>query len=542
MTTYLSVEFRDKDRAKALGARWDGTARQWYVPADKDLAPFAEWLPVAIGVQADTDTPTSTLPVTADKGITLTALLNQIGRAVEAAIPRAVWVRAELSEVNGRTGHYYLDLVERDETTGKQLAKTRAMIWSAQAQPLISKFCQATGVDFAPGIKVLLAVQPQFSAQYGLSLVVTDIDPSFTLGDMAAKLKAIRDQLRAEGIIDANKRYPKPTDFFRVAVIAPDGAAGLGDFVAEAQRLVDFGICSFQIIGATFQGDRALPTLLDALQQAFAEHAIEPFDAVVIIRGGGAVADLHWLNELPLARLICQAPMPIYTGIGHEKDSTVLDEAANQSFGTPSKLILFLQQTILHAANTALDNFQCSAGKALDMVRLAEARSAELLQQAIAGADRQLQAADHAMATAHTSIQRDAASLLQRAETEAHRQLDTINQSAVAGANAAQQRVETLVAGIQTAAGTLIQRAEEKTAEHWQSTKQLAAQQLDRGETEYRRLMTEVLALGPQATLNRGFAVAKAGGKPITTAEEARRQKTLEIEFKDGTVAVQTVN
>lgn len=534
MTTYLIVSFRDKERAKALGARWNPGTKQWYVPTGLELGPFAEWLPADL--QKSVAAPPA-LVTDAYKGITLTSLLNQIGKAVEAALPQAIWVRAELSEVNNRSGHYYLDLVERDEATGKQVAKTRAMIWASNAAALIQKFCQATGGDFAPGIKVLLAVQPKFSAQHGLSLVVSDIDPSFTLGDMAAKLKAIRDQLRQEGIFDANKQYPTPKDFFRIAVIAPEGAAGLGDFVAEAQRLVDYGICTFDIIGATFQGDRALPALVKAFREVSTKHSQQSFDALAIIRGGGAVADLHWLNELHLARLVCEAPMPVYIGVGHEKDSTILDEVANQSFGTPSKLILFLQQTILHAASTALEHFQAIGSRAFDLTRIAETRIGELMQLINTGADRELRAAEHSMEISHTSIQRDAVNALQNAEQAAARQMDIINQSAVALANNSQQCVEAMVASIQAASINLIRRAEERAAENWLTTRQLATQQVDRAETEYRRLMSETLALGPAATLKRGFSVVTSAGKPITTAEEARQKHAIEIEFKDGLVA-----
>src|SRR5690606_37877638 len=196
-------------------------------------------------------------------------------------------------------------------------------------------------------IKLLVQVRPSFKAQYGFSLEILDIDPDFTLGDLEAKKREIRTRLQQEGLWGRNKGLAQPWDYQRVLVLAPQGAAGLGDFQAEAVRLQTYGICRFTYCFSRFQGEGAAREMKASLLQAFEEWARPlPGDAVVIIRGGGAVNDLAWLNDYELARAVCEMPVPVLTGIGHERDSTVLDEIANIRFDTPSKVIAGIERAI----------------------------------------------------------------------------------------------------------------------------------------------------------------------------------------------------
>lgn len=196
-------------------------------------------------------------------------------------------------------------------------------------------------------------------AQYGFSLDIDAIDPAYTLGELEARKQGIRAQLQAEGVFAANKQLPPPWDFQAVLVVAPTGGAGPKDFQAEADRLQSLGICRFTYALSRL-GEGAPAEIRHALQAALGQGTgigAIPFDAVAIIRGGGAVNDLAWLNDYGLARLICDLPIPVMTGIGHERDSTLLDEVAHTRYDTPSKVIAYIEQRIIQRVGEIKANF-----------------------------------------------------------------------------------------------------------------------------------------------------------------------------------------
>ena len=203
-------------------------------------------------------------------------------------------------------------------------------------------------------IKILCLARVRFDVLYGLDLIIEDVDPAFTLGDLAAKLRRIRERLTQERLYDLNRRLPAPAEFVRVAVISPETSAGLGDFRREADRLQAAGLCDFSFFPATFQGMEAPSSLRTAVNEVLAAHRQRPFNALAIIRGGGSVTDLAWLDDLELARLVCRCPVPVFTGIGHERDDTILDEVAHRRFDTPSKVALHITQAIRDNALGAL--------------------------------------------------------------------------------------------------------------------------------------------------------------------------------------------
>lgn len=215
-------------------------------------------------------------------------------------------------------------------------------IWKSKATAITAKFEEATGEGLRSDIKILCLAKVRFDPLYGLDLIIEDVDPSYTLGDLAAKLARIRDWLVREDLYERNKALPAPVEFVRVAVISPETSAGLGDFRRETDRLQQAGLCEFLFFGATFQGIDAPSSLRTAVNEALAAHRQRPFDALVIIRGGGSVTDLAWVNDLELARLLCRSPIPVVTGIGHERDNTILDEIAHHRFDTPSKVALHI--------------------------------------------------------------------------------------------------------------------------------------------------------------------------------------------------------
>lgn len=281
--------------------------------------------------------------------------LYELGRLIRLTLreglPDAYWVQAELSEVReAYNGHCYIELVQKAERGNTLLAKARGTIWANVYKMLKPYFESSTGQAFTAGIKVLLQVSVEYHEQYGLSLTVHDIDPTYTLGDMARRRKEILQQLGEEGVLTLNKELPMPMLPQRVAVISAAGAAGYGDF---CDQLVGnpYGFVFYpKLFPAVMQGDRVEETIIAALDHIAAEQ--EWWDVVVIIRGGGATSDLSGFDTYALAANCAQFPLPIITGIGHERDDTVLDMVAHTRVKTPTAAAEYLVATLVEAAAT----------------------------------------------------------------------------------------------------------------------------------------------------------------------------------------------
>ena len=364
----LLVPYVEKEDAKALGARWDKDRKVWFAPPGVDPSTLGRWLPKGF-TPPTAEEPTS--PSEPERGTALIDLLAQVREAIEQGLPDTVWVRAEVSELRGKNGHVYLSLAERNER-GDVLAQAKGVIWKSRAADIAAKFERATGEGLRTDIKILCLARVRFDVLYGLDLIIEDVDPSYTLGDLAAKLARIRERLRRDGLYDRNKGLPAPVEFVRVAVISPSTSAGLGDFRRETDRLQHAGLCDFIYYNATFQGTEAPSSIRTAVNEALAAHRQRPFDALVVIRGGGSVTDLAWLNDLELALLLCRSPIPVFTGIGHERDGTILDEIAHRRFDTPSKVALHIASTIKDNALAALadlDRIEAQVGRILTRER-----------------------------------------------------------------------------------------------------------------------------------------------------------------------------
>ena len=309
---YLNIDFKDKEQVKSLGARWDGAIKKWYVPDGLDLNNFSKWLPKEFPIE--NSIASNNNQEISNKGITLSQLLQKVSQAIKHIDPQLEWIKAEVSEVSVHvSGHCYLELIEM--SNGKLLCKSKAIIVKDDCPGLFDKFKQLTGDFLKPGMQVLLLVKLHFSIQYGFSLYIKDLDPTYTIGDLAAKLVAIRDTLQKEGIYNKNKQLKLPMDFTRVAVLSPNAAAGLGDFKREASLLESYKLCSFYYYTAQFQGLEAGEELANILNEIFVAHNEIDFDVIVIIRGGGSAIDLAWLNDYRIAKLICESQVVVYSGL-----------------------------------------------------------------------------------------------------------------------------------------------------------------------------------------------------------------------------------
>lgn len=268
-------------------------------------------------------------------------------------MPDAYWVHAELSEVReAYNGHCYVELIQKAEHGNTLMAKVRATIWANVYKMLKPYFEHATGQTFTSGLKVLLQVSVEYHEQYGMSLTIHDIDPTYTLGDMERRRREIIQQLEEEGVLSLNKELPMPLLPQRIAVISASGAAGYGDFCSQ---LIDnpYGFVFYpKLFPAVMQGDRVESTVIAALNLIEAQR--DEWDAVVIIRGGGATSDLSGFDTYALAANCAQFPLPIITGIGHERDDTVLDIVAHTRVKTPTAAAEYLIASFAVAA-TNLD-------------------------------------------------------------------------------------------------------------------------------------------------------------------------------------------
>ena len=263
-----------------------------------------------------------------------------VGEVIDQTFTRSYWVEAELSEIRERGGHCYMSLVEKDEGRNTPVAQAQARCWRNRWLMMRPYFERITGQQLHAGMKVMLQVHPQFHALYGFSWIVDDINPEFSLGDMMRHRQEILRQLKEEGVIDLNKQIPLPRFAQRIAVVSSATAAGFGDFQNQLEQN-EWGLnFTLQLFPATMQGEQVEPSVIAALNEIY--HKMDQFDAVVIIRGGGAAADLSGFDSLLLAENVANFPLPIITGIGHERDESVIDFVSHTRVKTPTAAAAFL--------------------------------------------------------------------------------------------------------------------------------------------------------------------------------------------------------
>lgn len=295
-----------------------------------------------------------------EKALTLYELNSLVRETIEEELHQEYWVEAELSEVREVRGHCYMQLVQYDRHEGTKgrknentpIAQASAKCWQSSWQLLRPHFEKETGQRIHAGMKVLLQVYAQFHENYGFSWIVTDIDPTYTMGDMARKRQEIIRQLKEEGVFDLQKELVLPLFSQRIAVISSANAAGYGDFVNQLENN-EYGFrFQTQLFPAVMQGEEVEKSVIAALEKVFSwsvecgvrseNSSSQPFDCVVIIRGGGATADLSGFDTLALAENVANFPIPVITGIGHERDESILDMVSHTRVKTPTAAAAFL--------------------------------------------------------------------------------------------------------------------------------------------------------------------------------------------------------
>ena len=310
--------------------------------------------------------------------LSLLELNNLVRGAVSEAFPGTCWVRAEMSDVrtNASSGHCYLEFIEKNPITGQLVARARGSIWAKTFRMLKPYFEMETGQLFASGLKVLVKVSVEFHELYGYSLTVLDIDPAYTLGDMLRKRMEIIRQLKEEGVFTLNKELPLPVLPKRIAVITSPTAAGYEDFLNQlANNKAGYPFYP-KLFPALMQGERTEESVIAALDRIY--HHIDCFDVVVIIRGGGSTSDLNSFDSYLLAANCAQFPLPVITGIGHERDDTILDMVAHTRMKTPTAVAEFLIGR-MDAAAEELEDLQQEVSELASTILLKQKNFLQLL-------------------------------------------------------------------------------------------------------------------------------------------------------------------
>jgi len=276
-----------------------------------------------------------------DQQLSLYQLQQQVKGSLDDTFSMPVWVKAEISEMTvNRSGHCYLDLIETETGTDTVIARCRATIWSYTFRMLKPYFETTSGQVFTEGLKVLLQAKIEYHEVFGFSLNVRDIDPVYTLGDLARQRREIIRKLQEDGVFEMNKELELPLVTQRVAIISSPTAAGLQDFLDQLHNNPQQFVFYTKLFPAVMQGNEAPRSIMNALDLIFEYE--DMFDAVVIIRGGGAQIDLACFDQYELAFNVAQFPLPVITGIGHDKDDTVIDLVAHTRMKTPTAVAEFL--------------------------------------------------------------------------------------------------------------------------------------------------------------------------------------------------------
>lgn len=422
------------------------------------------------------------------------------------------WVIAELSDVSERGGHCYMELVEKDDR-GVTIARLRGTIWANNfAYKIKPKFEQITGQKFKSGLKVMLFGSASFHEQYGLSFNITDVDPSFTIGDMERIRREIIETLTREGVVNCNRMLQMPRVPQRIAIISAKGAAGYGDFMNQLQsNPVGFKFYT-HLFEATMQGETTSNSVIKALNDI--EMTIDLWDCVVIIRGGGATSDLNGFDNLELARRVAMFALPVVVGIGHERDRTVLDDIANVRVKTPTAaaewLIMCAQQTLDQAL--ALAN-----------------QVARYVKDRTSGASKQLSHIEGTIPIiAKQQIIKSKSNLAAIASA-----LPYMTKNKILSAN---RTIDALARDVQHSAIGKISAAQTYLKTMSDALANAAPKAIANQDKRLKALENIVEALSPQKTLRRGFSLTKVNGKTVKSIDQLADKDVITTYLADGEI------
>ena len=423
-----------------------------------------------------------------DETLTLLELNSMVRMTIERTLNREYWVEAELSECRESKGHCYMELIQKDEQSNTPVARAQAKCWRSTWAMAGPYFTRITGQQLHAGMKVRLKVYAQFHEAYGFSWIVSDIDPNFTLGDMARRRQEIIRQLREEGIFDLQKELSLPLPCLRIAVVSSATAAGYGDFAAQ---LADTPF-AFQtrLFPATMQGEQVEQSIIKALNDIYS--SLDMFDCVVIIRGGGATADLSGFDTLALAENVAQFPLPIITGIGHDRDESILDMVSHLRVKTPTAAA----QHLIDQAEQLLQRIELSEER---LTRYAQSRM-ELEQMRL------------------SRLAERIPPLFSLVRTRQEARLDRLGQHLTA---LIQRRLD---------------REQQRIELHQMQCAATSTQRIERERHRLELLEQRTRSLDPALMLHRGYSITTVGGVALRDPSQVRPGDLLLTQLEKGTL------
>ncbi len=452
-----------------------------------------------------------------NRSISLSQLQQVLGNTLRSNTNlQNVWVTAELSDLRVAGGHCYMELIEKD-LGGNTVAKLRAMIWASNLLPLRRKFYSSTGRDISNGLKVMLRGSVSHHNVYGLSFVISDIDPSYTMGDMERLRREILERLQREGILDKNKKLSIPKGSQRIAVISAAGAAGYGDFINQLNSNSEgFKFYPF-LFPAVMQGDRTSGSVRCALE--LVESTIDLWDCVVIIRGGGATTDLNGFDDYELARRIALFPIPVIVGIGHERDRTVLDEIACVRCKTPTAVAAYL-----------IDLLRTSYSIVVDHVRRIAKYSSE-----------RLQGENYRLAGIEASIPVIVKARLLKSEKRLNELAYGLEKGTSRVLSRHSDKLLKLVHTLEINVSKFQGREKEQLKMLNYRFEKAIGSFVERRSTQLHNIENMIRILSPENTLKRGYSITRVDGKALRNAITVNEGSVIETTLAKGTI-VSTVS
>lgn len=449
--------------------------------------------------------------------ITLSQLQSKIKFALEDAVGEC-WVVAEINELNvNNSGHCYMMFVEKGGENQVPRAKINGVIWRSQFTMLNSFFKEATGQPLQSGIKVLVRVSVNYHELYGISLLVKDIDPTYTLGDMERQRQECIRRLQEDGIFEMNKELDMPLVPQRIAVVSSDKAAGYQDFINELHNN-EYGYRFGTSLHVAFmQGEEAENSMIEALN-AIAARADE-FDAVAIIRGGGSQSDLACFNSYRLCSYIAQFPLPVLTGIGHNKDVSVADMVAHGSLKTPTAVAAYFVD-MAHSFEQAIDKQgEFIIRNAMNIFQLASRNMETLSQQLRLVVKENIHVQELLLNTLHSDLLSGASSLI---KMESQKQIQLFN-------------------ALQERSGRVLVSREEILNNYLGRVKMASEALLLKNFAKMELLESRVSGFDPQRILKLGYTLALVDGKVLKSAKKVKSGQAIDLKLVDGIVQTRVI-
>ncbi|OIN84409.1 exodeoxyribonuclease VII large subunit [Francisella sp. TX07-6608] len=454
------------------------------------------------------------------QSLKLSEFLELIKSTIEMSFGyEGFWIVAELSEWRKSGKHYYGELIEHDGISKYPIAKIRCNCWANKADYIHNKFSLVTGEKLSSDMKFLMKVTVSYHISFGLSLNIVDIDPAFTLGDRQARKIEILEKLAKKGILEKNKSLAMPYDFTSIAVITSITAAGKGDFFEEADKLQDLGLCNFDIYEAKMQGAECA----ESVSAAFAKIETKAFDydAIVVTRGGGSQADLDWFNNIAPAESICNSKIPVMIGIGHERDTTVLDKICTKRFDTPSKVINFIANIIITNAKNAKYNYA-------DILKITN--------NSVKQNKHQLDSLYHNF---KTKIEHYLYQINQNIEHNYKATISIARGLVKLYGKSMDMQYDNIISNSQN----LTKNSQHNLEESYNHSLSIAKNVIKYYNQASEYLYKQILSISIEPTLRRGFSITKTkDGKYITSQKQAQKYLNLEIIYADGQVQVEVKN